>query len=139
MDASEMRDSKNSIMELAEATAMTICINNLRLRTYVGIHEWEQRERQDVVITILIRCRKDALKSCRTDAVADTINYKEITKRVIRRIEEHRFMLLEKLVQEVLDLVLSHPLAANAVVRAEKPGALRFSDSVWVELSGSNE
>ena len=126
-------------MKSDEMGAMTIAIENLRLRTYIGINEWEQQEKQDVVITVLIRCHKDALKSCQTDDISDTVNYKQITKQIIRHIEENRFMLLERLVKEVLDIILSHSLVANATVQAKKPGALRFSDSVGVELSGQNE
>ena len=38
-----------------------------------------------------------------------------------------------------MDIVLSHSFVLRVVVRAEKPGALRFSDSVGIELEGSNE
>ena len=118
---------------------MKIFIKNLRLRTYVGIHEREQKEKQDVVINIHIQCREDAFESCRTDDIADTLDYKRVTKEIIGHVEDNRFFLLERLVQEVIDLVLAHEKVVHAVVRAEKPNALRFSDSVSIEIEGSNE
>ncbi len=118
---------------------MHIYINNLRLRTYIGINEWEQKEKQDLVINLSIECHDHALKSCLTDQITDTVNYKDITKEIIQYVEANRFLLLERLVKEVLDIVLSYSLVAAAKVKAEKPAALRFSDSVAVELSGHNQ
>lgn len=124
---------------MSDFMTMRIHITNLRLRTYIGINEWEQKEKQDLVINISIDCHNDAYKSCRTDQIADTVNYKDITKEIIGYVESNRFLLLERLAKEVLGIVLSYSLVAAAKVRAEKPAALRFSDSVGVEISGRNE
>ncbi|MBE8182212.1 MAG: dihydroneopterin triphosphate 2'-epimerase, partial [Candidatus Portiera sp.] len=39
----------------------------------------------------------------------------------------------------ILAIALEAPLAIAAKVKVEKPGALRFSDSVGVSISGSND
>lgn len=121
------------------AKKMEVFIKNLRLRTYIGIHKWEQEEKQDLVLNIRIQCHKDTFKSCRTDNIADTLNYKQVTKEIIHHIENNRFLLLERLVQEVMDMVLAHSSVSSVIVRAEKPGALRFSDAVGIELQDHNE
>lgn len=113
----------------------TIRIQDLRLRCIIGIFEWEKKEKQDVILNIEIDF--DASKSSQSDQIEDTVDYKEITKKIIAMVESSNFNLLEKLAQEVLDIVCAHPLVTQACVIIDKPGALRFADSVSVELTRS--
>lgn len=117
---------------------LSINITNIRLRTYVGINEWEQEHKQDVVINITVQCAKKTMVSCSSDKIEDTVNYKKLSKQVIKYVEGSRFYLLEKLVAGVLEIVLKQPLVLSAKVTGEKPGALRFSDSVGLSISGTN-
>ena len=73
-------------------------------------------------------------RSFQTDDVADALNYKIITKKVIQHVEEGRFLLLEKLVADVLDICREHPTVTLARVTIDKPHALRFADSVSLSL-----
>ena len=68
------------------------------------------------------------------DSVEDALNYKTITKRVIRHIEDGQFLLLEKLVADVLEICSDHPSVHKARVTIDKPHALRFADSVSLTL-----
>jgi D-erythro-7,8-dihydroneopterin triphosphate epimerase len=111
----------------------TIRITDLRLRAIIGIHDWEREHKQDVIINITMEF--DALKSIRSDAIKDTVDYKVITKRVIREVEASDFQLLEKLAKLVLDIIMEDPRVQEATVRVDKPFALRFADSVSIELS----
>ncbi|PWG63002.1 dihydroneopterin triphosphate 2'-epimerase [Spiribacter halobius] len=114
-----------------------IRIKNLRLRTYVGFNDEEQEKRQDVVINI--RIDYDALAAAQADSVERALDYKTITKQVIAHVENNRFLLLEKLVNDVLELVLAHPPVRHVEVEVDKPHALRFSDSVSLTMSASRE
>lgn len=110
----------------------TIKITNLRLRTYIGFNQEEQEKRQDVVINISIRY--PAEKASQTDDVENALNYKTISKAVIRHVEEGRFLLLEKLVSDVLAICCDHSWVQYASVTIDKPHALRFADSVSLTL-----
>ena len=68
------------------------------------------------------------------DEVGDALNYRTITKRVIRLVEESRFLLLEKLVADVLEVCSDHPDIIRSEVTIQKPHALRFADSVSLTL-----
>ena len=105
----------------------------------MGINDWEQKEKQDVVINIKINCHEEVLNSCVSDKIEDAVNYKDISKEVINYVEGSRFYLLEKMIAGILEIVLAHPMVTAAEVYAEKPGALRFSDSVGVSISGKND
>ena len=114
---------------------VTIRIKNLRLRTYIGFNDDERRKRQDVVINVRFSYRAD--EAAEADDVKYAVNYRTITKEIIRTVEEGRFMLLERLAADVLELVMSDERVAFAEVEVDKPHALRFSDSVSALLSAS--
>ena len=111
----------------------TIRITNLKLRTIIGVNEWERDLKQDVVINISLTY--DAAKASKSDNLKDTIDYKAITKKIIKMVEASNFLLLEKLADIILQIVLDDPRVKEATVRVDKPLALRFADSVSVELT----
>jgi len=114
------------------ASRATINIRNLRLRTFIGFNPEETEKKQDVVINIEITYA--VAESALHDRVEDALDYKVITKRVIRHVEEGRFLLLERLVADVLEICSDHPSIRSAGVTIEKPHALRFADSVSLTL-----
>ena len=114
-----------------------IDITNLRLRTYIGFNPEEKQKQQDVIVTAVIRYRADA--ACRSDDQSDALDYKVITKRMIRHVENGRFHLLEKLTADLVAIAMESDLVDYAEVRVDKPHALRFADSVSVSLSASRD
>lgn len=74
-----------------------------------------------------------------SDRVEDTLDYKIITKQIIKSVEESDFNLLEMLTQVVLDIVMDNPRVLWAKVKVEKPFALRFSDSVSIKLTAKRD
>ncbi len=114
-----------------------IRITNLRLRTYIGFNPEEQEKKQDVVLNIEIHYPGE--KAALHDNVDNALNYKTISKAIIERVENGRFLLLEKLVSDVLAICTEHPWANYAKVEIDKPHALRFADSVSLTLSWVKE
>lgn len=114
-----------------------INITNLRLRTFIGFNPEEMEKQQDVVINIEIHY--PASKAFAEDDVEQALNYKTITKKVIKHVEDGRFLLLEKLVSDVLDISTNHPWTVYAKVTIDKPHALRFADSVSLSLEWQKE
>lgn len=110
----------------------TINIRNLRLRTFIGFNEEERIKKQDVVLNLEISYRTNPAMF--DDEVEGALNYKTITKAVIRQVEEGRFLLLEKLVADVLATCSNHPEVTHARVTIDKPHALRFAESVSLTL-----
>lgn len=122
--------SKSSV--LPPVNKATIHVRNLRLRTFIGFNPEEMEKKQDVVINFEIDYAVGA--SALRDEVEDALNYKVVTKRVIRHVEEGRFLLLEKLVADVLAICSDHSSVIAARVTIDKPHALRFADSVSLTL-----
>lgn len=107
-------------------------IKDLLLRTIIGINEEERRNRQDVLINITLHA--DTRAAGVSDDIEDAVNYRTITKRVIKRVEESSFNLVEKMAAEIASICLQDPRVEAVDVRVEKPGALRFARSVGVEI-----
>ncbi len=112
-----------------------IRIKDLRLRTYIGINEDEILNKQDVLINLTVFYK--AVDAVRDNDIDNALNYRTITKAVIAHVEGNRFSLLERLTQEILDLVMSRPSAEYAEVEVDKPHALRFAESVSITLAAS--
>lgn len=112
---------------------LTIRITNLRLRTHIGFNAEEIEKRQDVVINV--RFEYQAEQAADSDDVEYAVNYKTVTKQIIKLVETNSFLLLEKLTADILDLVMQNPLIKFAEVQVDKPHALRFADSVSATLS----
>lgn len=109
-----------------------IHIKDLLLRAIVGINPEEREKRQDVLINITLHV--DTRDAGYSDDIEDAVNYRTITKRVIRMVEASSFYLVERLVAEIATLCLMDPQVEGVRVRVEKPGALRFARSVGVEI-----
>jgi dihydroneopterin aldolase/2-amino-4-hydroxy-6-hydroxymethyldihydropteridine diphosphokinase len=109
-----------------------IQIKDLLLRTIIGINDEERRNKQDVLINITLHA--DTRAAGASDDIADAVNYRTITKRIIRSVEGSQFFLVEKMAAEIAAICLEDPRVERATVRVEKPGALRFARSVGVEI-----
>ncbi|KZZ57457.1 hypothetical protein A3760_30190, partial [Oleiphilus sp. HI0122] len=121
----------NKIANLQTATRASqavIHITNLRLRTFIGFNPEEQEKQQDIIINAEIHY--PANKLCLNDDVENALNYKNIAKGIIKHVESGRFLLLEKLVSDVLEICHEHEWVSYAKVKIDKPHALRFADSV---------
>ncbi|MCY1267525.1 Dihydroneopterin triphosphate 2'-epimerase [compost metagenome] len=110
-----------------------IRVKDLRVRTYIGIKEEEILNKQDVLINLTILYPSD--DAVQVNDIDHALNYRTITKAVIQHVEENRFALLERLTQEILDLVMAHPAVHYAEVEVDKPHALRFAESVSIALA----
>jgi len=112
---------------------MLIRIKNLRLRTIIGLTDLERKDRQDVVVNAEIEF--DGAQAARTDDIADGINYRTITKRLIHEVEGSDWRLLEQLADHILTAIMDEERVRRATVEVDKPHALRFADSVSVVCS----
>lgn len=107
-------------------------ISDLLLRCIVGINAEERKNKQDVLINIVMWA--DTRAAAVSDAIEDAVNYRTITKQVIAYVEPSQFMLVERLAAGIAEICLREPRVTQVQVRVEKPGALRFARSVGVTI-----
>ena len=116
----------------SSAPEAVIDIRDLRLRTFIGFNPEERTKRQDVVINIRIAYFPQ--RGIYNDRVESAMDYKRITKKVISHVEKGRFLLLEKLVADVLAICSEQPAITHSRVTIDKPHALRFAESVSLTM-----
>ena len=109
-----------------------ILITDLLVRGIVGINDWEREKEQDILVNLVVLA--DLAAAGRSDDVADTLNYRTLTKAVIEYIGSSEHYLVEALAAAIARLVVVDFGAERVIVRVEKPGALRFARSVGVEI-----
>ena len=110
-------------------------IKDLLVRGIVGINENERRKRQDILINLVMLT--DISQSGESDDIQETVNYRTVTKSIIRQVEDSSYFTVEKLATEVARLVVSDHEISEVTVSVEKPGALRFAKSVGVTITRS--
>jgi FolB domain-containing protein len=109
-----------------------ILIHDLMVRGIIGVNEDERVNAQDILINLTLDV--DARAAGRSDDIQDAVNYRTIAKQVISYTESSVHNLVEKLATEIARLCLACPGVTRVTVRVEKPGALRFTRSVGVEI-----
>jgi dihydroneopterin aldolase/D-erythro-7,8-dihydroneopterin triphosphate epimerase len=115
-----------------------VFIKDLLLRGIVGINPEERVNRQDILINVSMWA--DTSPAAKSDEIADAVNYRTVAKAIIAHVEAGEPMLVERLVQEIADICLANDKRiAEVEVTVEKPGALRFADSVGVSIRRSRD
>lgn len=110
-----------------------IRISDLLVRCILGINEDERREKQDVVINLIIHA--DLYQAGMSDNMKDTVDYRAIKKRILAMVERSQYFLVEALAESIAELCLGYEGVRQVDVCVEKPHALRFARSVAVEIS----
>lgn len=108
-------------------------IHDLLLRCIVGINETERKNKQDVLINIVMWA--DTRAAARSDEIGDTVNYRTVTKEIIEHVEASAYFLVERLVERIAEICLRDERVQTVQVSLEKPGALRFARSVGVTIT----
>jgi 7,8-dihydroneopterin aldolase/epimerase/oxygenase len=109
-----------------------IFLRGLAVQCTIGFIEWERRVKQTVVIDLEVPV--DCAHVAQTDAVADTVDYKKIAKRIIAFVEASEFMLVESLAHRTALLLLQEFALEWVKLTVNKPGAIRGSRDVGVSI-----
>jgi FolB domain-containing protein len=112
-------------------------IKDLLLRGIIGINEWEREKVQDILINITLFTH--LRKAGKSDNIEDSVNYRTVTKKVIKHVEKSENFTIEALAVQIAKICLQEPGVQRVRVRVEKPGALRFAKSVGVEIERGSE
>jgi D-erythro-7,8-dihydroneopterin triphosphate epimerase len=110
-----------------------IHIRDLKIRTIIGTEPHEREKPRDLLLNIYFTY--DAAFAAQSDALGHAVDYAAIYARIISRVPETRFFLLEKLAAFILDIIMEDPKIISSDIILEKAGVLPGSLSVSVRLS----
>lgn len=109
-----------------------IFLRELKVEAIIGIYEWERKVRQTVLIDLDMAA--DVARAAHSDRVEDTINYKEVAKRLSAFVEASQFQLVETLAERIAGIVMGEYGVPWVRVTVHKPGAIRGSRDVGVQI-----
>jgi dihydroneopterin aldolase/D-erythro-7,8-dihydroneopterin triphosphate epimerase len=113
-----------------------IHIKDLELTGIVGINPDERVHPQPILVNATLWA--DTRAAARSDDIADAVNYRTVNKAMIRHIEQGEPQLVERLVQELVDICFAtDPRIQEVELTVEKPGALRHARSVGITIRRS--
>ena len=109
-----------------------VFLKDLLVRGILGIHDWEREKPQDILINIT--AFTDTSRAAETDDLADCVDYSALAKKVQAHAETAARFTVEALADDLAKLCLEQEGIKKVIVRVEKPGAVRFANSVGVEI-----
>jgi dihydroneopterin aldolase len=109
-----------------------IFIHALKTEAIIGIFDWERQVKQTVIVDLEMSA--DIRTAALSDSIDDTLNYKQVAKRVLTFVEESKFHLVETLAEHIAMLILEDFGIAWVRISLSKPGAIRSSRDVGVVL-----
>ena len=112
-----------------------VFIAGLEIETVIGIYEWERKIRQPIVLDIEMAF--DNRKPAASDDIADTLDYKAISKRLIQFVGESSFGLVEALAESCCRILIEEFGVAQVTLKLSKVGAVRGAKAVGVILERS--
>jgi FolB domain-containing protein len=114
-----------------------VIIKNLLARGIIGVNDWERKRAQNILINLTLFT--DTRRAAQTDDIADCVNYSTMSKQVLAHAETANRETVEALANDLATLCLEVAGVLKVIVRVEKPGAVRFAESVGVEIERSRE
>jgi dihydroneopterin aldolase len=112
-----------------------ILIRDLRIEASIGIHKRERHVKQTLSIDLDIGLPGEAV--FRTDKVADTIDYEQVTIRIAALIGSGHFRLVETLAERIAGLLIEEFGAPWLKVSVAKIGILPNAKFVGVTIERS--
>ncbi len=112
-----------------------VFIEGLEIEALIGIYDWERRIRQPLLFDVEMAF--DNRVPAASDAIADTLNYKAVSKRIVAYVAQSEFGLVETLAERVAAIILDEFGVRHVKLKLSKPGAVRGARAVGVMIERS--
>ena len=109
-----------------------VFIEDLRIDAVIGIYDWERRVRQ--TLSFDIEMAFDNTVPAAADDIALTLNYKDVSKRLIDYVSASSFGLVETLAERCAAIIREEFPVSWVRLKLSKPGAVRGAKAVGVRI-----
>lgn len=120
-----IRPLKGQVMALDK-----VFIEQLEVITTIGVYDWEQEIKQKLVLDI--EMAHDNRPAGKSDDVVDALDYSTVSTAVLDHIANGRFLLVERVAEEVAELIMTQFSVPWIKIRLAKPGAVPQAKAVGV-------
>ncbi len=107
-----------------------IFLNDLKVETVIGVFDWERKIKQEVILDLELGY--DIRAAAASDELADTLDYKALSKRLSDFISHSDYQLVETLAERCAELIQKEFGVGWLRLRVNKPGALTAAGDVGV-------
>jgi dihydroneopterin aldolase len=107
-----------------------VFIEDLKIQTVIGIFDWEREIKQTVSIDV--EMAYDIRAAATSDSIEHALDYKAVSKRLIRFVEDSEFQLVEALAERCARIILDEFPVCWLRMKLSKPGAVRGASAVGV-------
>ena len=118
-------------------TGDRVFIEGLEVEALIGIYDWERRIRQPLWFDLEMAF--DNRVPAASDAIADTLDYKAVSKRIIALVEASSHGLVETLAERCAAIVLDEFDVRWLRLKLSKPGAVRGARAVGVIIERTRD
>jgi len=112
-----------------------VFIEGLEIEALIGIYDWERRVRQ--VLRLDLEMGFDNRRPAASDDIADTLNYKAVSKRLVEVVGQSDCGLVETLAERCAQVVMQEFGVPWLRLKLSKPGAVRGAHAVGVIIERS--
>ncbi|WP_228555468.1 dihydroneopterin aldolase [Catenulispora pinisilvae] len=98
-----------------------VTVHGLRGRGHHGVFEREREKGQTFMVDVTLGL--DTRRAAVSDALSDTVNYGEVSERIVALIEGEPVNLIETLAARMAAMCLEYPLVEEVEVTLHKPDA----------------
>ena len=112
-----------------------VIIKNLLARGIIGVNDWERKRAQNILINLTLFT--DTHRAAQSDHIDDCVNYSTMSKKILAHAESANRETVEALANDLAKICFEDDGVQKVIVRVEKPGAVRFAESVGVEIERS--
>ncbi|WP_047045423.1 bifunctional dihydroneopterin aldolase/7,8-dihydroneopterin epimerase [Vibrio mexicanus] len=107
-----------------------VFIEQLEVITTIGVYDWEQEIKQKLVLDI--EMAHDNRPAGKSDDVVDALDYSKVSEAVLNHIEGGRFLLVERVAEEIAAIIRDQFNVPWVKIRLTKPGAVAQAKGVGV-------
>jgi len=107
-----------------------IFLGNLEASAIIGIYDWERETKQTIVLDIEMAF--DIKKAAETDDIQYTLDYKSVSERIVSFVEQSSYFLVEKLVEEISNVLLTEFNTPWVKITLNKKGAISRAKDVGI-------
>uniref|UniRef100_UPI003F5811A8 dihydroneopterin aldolase n=1 Tax=Vibrio cholerae TaxID=666 RepID=UPI003F5811A8 len=107
-----------------------VFIEQLEVITTIGVYDWNSRLSRNWCSNL--EMAHDNRAAGKSDDVADALDYAQVSQAVLEHIEQGRFLLVERVAEEVAKLIMTRFAVPWVRIRLTKPGAVPQAKGVGV-------
>lgn len=106
-----------------------LCIDGIQASCTIGVTERERARKQRIIINLGLTVDFSAVAA--SDEIADTVDYRLVSRRIVAEIEKSSFRLIETLAAHLgLTILAEFPKIERVATEVWKPGALSGAKNV---------